>query len=101
MTGASHWGLTEQTLAMLDSALAAGQEVVHDVYPYTAFSTFSDILFPGWRWQTAPVHSRAALTTCRLVAGWSPKCARSSSNRLDRARRAFSSGMWTHTRRHG
>jgi N-acyl-D-aspartate/D-glutamate deacylase len=48
VTGAANWGLTEQTLAMLDSASAAGQEVVHDVYPYTAFSTYSDILFPGW-----------------------------------------------------
>lgn len=48
VTGAAHWGRTERTLALLDSAAAAGQEVAHDVYPYTAFSTYSDILFPAW-----------------------------------------------------
>lgn len=48
VTGAANWGLTKKTLAILDSADAVGQEVVHDVYPYTAFSTYSDILFPGW-----------------------------------------------------
>lgn len=54
VTGAAHWGLTEQTLAMLDSASAAGQEVVHDVYPYTAFSTYSDLMFPGWALADGP-----------------------------------------------
>ncbi len=48
VTGAAHWGSTRTTLAMLDSAAAAGQAVVHDLYPYTAFSTYSDLLFPGW-----------------------------------------------------
>jgi len=48
VTGAVHWGDTERTLAMFDSASEAGQEVVHDVYPYTAFSTYSDLLFPAW-----------------------------------------------------
>ncbi len=48
VTGADQWGGTSRTLAMLDSATAAGQEVVHDVYPYTAFSTYSDLLFPPW-----------------------------------------------------
>ena len=54
VTGAAHWGLTEQTLAMFDSASAAGQEVVHDVYPYTAFSTYSDLMFPGWALADGP-----------------------------------------------
>ena len=54
VTGAAHWGLPERTLAMLDSASAAGQEVVHDIYPYTAFSTYSDILFPGWALADGP-----------------------------------------------
>ncbi len=48
VTGADQWGGTSRTLALLDSAAAAGQEVVHDVYPYTAFSTYSDLLFPSW-----------------------------------------------------
>lgn len=48
VTGADQWGSTEQTLALLDSASAAGQRVAHDVYPYAAFSTYSDLLFPAW-----------------------------------------------------
>ena len=48
ITGASHWGLSNKTLALLDSASFEGLLVAHDVYPYTAFSTYSDILFPGW-----------------------------------------------------
>lgn len=48
VTGADQWGTTSRTLALLDSASAAGQDVVHDVYPYTAFSTYSDLLFPSW-----------------------------------------------------
>jgi len=48
VTGAEQWGTTSRTLALLDSASAAEQEVVHDVYPYTAFSTYSDLLFPSW-----------------------------------------------------
>ncbi len=48
VTGAAHWGMTKKTLALLDSATAQGLQVAHDVYPYTAFSTYSDILFPGW-----------------------------------------------------
>ena len=48
VTGADQWGATSRTLALLDSASAAGQDVVHDVYPYTAFSTYSDLLFPSW-----------------------------------------------------
>jgi N-acyl-D-amino-acid deacylase len=48
VTGADQWGSTEETLALLDSAAAAGLRVAHDVYPYAAFSTYSDLLFPAW-----------------------------------------------------
>ena len=54
VTGAAHWGFTKKTLALLDSAIVEGQQVVHDVYPYTAFSTYSDILFPGWALADGP-----------------------------------------------
>ncbi len=47
-TGAGQWGWSERTLAMIDSANAAGLEVTHDLYPYTASSTGSSILFPQW-----------------------------------------------------
>jgi len=46
--GAGQWGWSERTLAMIDSANAAGLSVTHDLYPYTASSTGSSILFPQW-----------------------------------------------------
>ena len=46
--GAAQWGWSEKTLAMIDSANAAGLTVTHDLYPYTASSTGSSILFPQW-----------------------------------------------------
>ncbi len=47
-TGAGQWGWSERSLAMIDSANAAGLRVTHDLYPYTASSTGSSILFPQW-----------------------------------------------------
>lgn len=47
-SGAAHYGWTKQTLALIDAARTAGLDVTHDVYPYTAFSTYSDIMFPAW-----------------------------------------------------
>jgi N-acyl-D-aspartate/D-glutamate deacylase len=47
-TGKGQWGSSERTLAMIDSANAAGLTIVHDLYPYTASSTGSSILFPQW-----------------------------------------------------
>ena len=46
--GAGQWGWSTRTLAMIDSANAAGLDVKHDLYPYTASSTGSNILFPPW-----------------------------------------------------
>lgn len=46
--GVAQWGWSEKTLAMIDSANAAGLSVTHDLYPYTASSTGSSILFPQW-----------------------------------------------------
>jgi len=46
--GATQWGASEETLAMIDSANAAGLTVVHDLYPYAASSTSSVVLFPQW-----------------------------------------------------
>jgi N-acyl-D-aspartate/D-glutamate deacylase len=47
-TGAAQFGWTAKSLALIDEANAAGQRVAHDVYPYTAFSTYSDLRFPAW-----------------------------------------------------
>ncbi len=46
--GRAQWGQSAATLAMIDSARAAGLDVRHDLYPYTASSTGSSILFPQW-----------------------------------------------------
>ena len=48
VAGAAQWGWSVKTLAMIDSANAAGLTVTHDLYPYTASSTGSSILFPQW-----------------------------------------------------
>lgn len=47
-TGAGQWGWSERSLALIDSANAAGLRITHDLYPYTASSTGSSILFPQW-----------------------------------------------------
>lgn len=46
--GATQWGWSEQSLALIDSANAAGLDIMHDLYPYTASSTGSSVLFPQW-----------------------------------------------------
>lgn len=46
--GASMWGKTVDTLAMVDAAVARGVDVSIDQYPYTASSTGLSVLFPQW-----------------------------------------------------
>ena len=48
VVGAPMWGSSAQTLAMIDSARAAGIEVSADQYPYTATHTGISILVPSW-----------------------------------------------------
>jgi N-acyl-D-amino-acid deacylase len=48
ITGAAQWGWSARILSLLDSARASGVEVAVDVYPYTAYSTYSDLMFPPW-----------------------------------------------------
>ncbi|MCZ6521992.1 MAG: D-aminoacylase [Bacteroidetes bacterium] len=46
--GISQWGWSKKSLAIIDSARQAGLDIKHDLYPYTASSTGSVILFPQW-----------------------------------------------------
>ena len=46
--GLVSWGTTKQSIAMIDKARQAGQDVTLDQYPYTASSTWFGILFPAW-----------------------------------------------------
>ncbi len=48
VVGAGQWGWSERTLALIDDARARGLDVRHDLYPYTASSTSSRVLFPQW-----------------------------------------------------
>lgn len=46
--GQKMWGESRRTLAMVDSARAAGLDVRMDQYPYTATSTGISVLVPSW-----------------------------------------------------
>jgi len=48
VVGYPMWGASERTLAMVDSARAAGTDVMLDQYPYTATYTGITILIPEW-----------------------------------------------------
>ena len=48
VAGANNWGMSEQSLALIDDARERGIDIVHDLYPYTASSTTSRVLFPQW-----------------------------------------------------
>jgi N-acyl-D-amino-acid deacylase len=46
--GPAQWGWSRQSLDLIDAANAEGLDIRHDLYPYTAASTSSVILFPQW-----------------------------------------------------
>ncbi|MDP4710756.1 MAG: D-aminoacylase [Saprospiraceae bacterium] len=46
--GVTQWGWSETSLARIDAARAEGIDITHDLYPYTASSTGSSVLFPQW-----------------------------------------------------
>ncbi|MBU1157836.1 MAG: amidohydrolase family protein [Candidatus Thermoplasmatota archaeon] len=49
-TGIDNWGLVSKTITMIEAARSEGVDVVFDVYPYTASSTWlNSILPPGIR----------------------------------------------------
>ena len=48
VVGAPMWGASSQTLAMVDSARAAGTDVMMDQYPYTAGYTGITVIVPAW-----------------------------------------------------
>ncbi|MEZ4415940.1 MAG: amidohydrolase family protein [Gemmatimonadota bacterium] len=54
VTGAAQWGWSERILALLDSASQAGTEVAFDMYPFAAYSTYSDLMFPAWALADGP-----------------------------------------------
>jgi N-acyl-D-aspartate/D-glutamate deacylase len=61
-TGAGNWGKSTTVLRTIDAANAGGVRVSFDVYPYQAYSTYSDVLFPGWVLADGQDSVRARLT---------------------------------------
>jgi N-acyl-D-amino-acid deacylase len=47
-SGRPNWGKVVDALALIDAARAEGQDVMGDVYPYTASSTSLRTLLPDW-----------------------------------------------------
>jgi len=52
------WGASEESLALIDSARSEGLDITHDLYPYTAASTGSSVLFPQWALAGGPEEFR-------------------------------------------
>jgi dihydroorotase/N-acyl-D-amino-acid deacylase len=46
--GASTWGKSADSLALVDAAVARGLDISSDQYPYAASSTGIDVLLPAW-----------------------------------------------------
>lgn len=66
-TGAGNWGKSTSVLRQIDAANARGVRVSFDVYPYPAYSTYSDVLFPGWVLADGPDSVRARLTNAEQL----------------------------------
>jgi len=47
-SGVGQWGSSAESLALIDAAREAGLDITHDLYPYTASSTRSAVMFPQW-----------------------------------------------------
>ncbi len=66
-TGVGNWGKSTRILHTIDSVNSSGQRVSFDVYPYAAYSTYSDVLFPGWVLADGQDSVRARLTSPETV----------------------------------
>lgn len=62
LSGRRNWGRSAQTLAMIDEARRGGQDVLIDVYPYTAGSTLLGALLPPWALDGGFSTARAVLS---------------------------------------
>lgn len=47
-TGTSNHGKSVEALALIDTIRKSGVDMTTDIYPYAAFMTYSDLLFPSW-----------------------------------------------------
>ncbi|HEX9417615.1 MAG TPA: amidohydrolase family protein, partial [Methylomirabilota bacterium] len=80
--GRPHWGKVQDALALIDGARAKGQDVMADVYPYTASSTTIRTLLPdsalegGIDAMLGRLRDRAARTRIREEMAHGPVLAR-------------------------
>ena len=65
--GVPQWGWSEQSLALIDDARARGVDIMHDLYPYTASSTTSVVLFPTWVLAGGPGEFEKRVTNPELL----------------------------------
>ncbi len=61
LMGQPQWGESVNTLALVDSARAAGVDITLDQYPYDATSTSTAVLFPSWALAGGPDSLKARL----------------------------------------
>lgn len=47
-TGVDNHGKSVDALELISNIRASGVDMTTDIYPYTAFMTYSDLLFPAW-----------------------------------------------------
>lgn len=66
-TGVGNWGKSTTILRTIDSVNARGPRVSFDVYPYAAYSSYSDVVFPGWVLADGQDSVRARLTSPEIV----------------------------------
>jgi N-acyl-D-amino-acid deacylase len=66
--GRANWGRVEQSLACLEAARAAGQDVTCDQYPYVATSTSLRTLIPKWAHEGGTEALLARLADSQAVA---------------------------------
>lgn len=64
--GQQMWGQSVRTLAMVDSARAAGTDVMLDQYPYTATHTGIGVLVPSWAMAGGNAEFRRRVTDAAL-----------------------------------
>ncbi len=67
--GVGQWGRSEDSLALIDAARESGLDVTHDLYPYTASSTTSAILFPQWVFAGGPEKFAERMTDPEQLPG--------------------------------
>jgi len=60
-TGVSNHGKSVEALALIDNIRASGVDMTLDIYPYAAFMTYSDLLFPAWSLAGGPEKFRARI----------------------------------------